>query len=197
MRPWLKAGLGAGVAFSIVGVTFVAVSLFTDISRSTWVALDIVKAVICFAFCGLGGLVAVRHTHRVSSGVAAGALGGAMAGAIVPVSMYLLAYGFLDVVRQYPYEYYDYLQSGASSMQAYLRSPKGHADVVSTSVGLVPLAMLFTTAVGAAMGFLGGTLGKRFLGASPATSRPNTPLQPTSGANKSQLTRRIVSAARG
>ena len=181
MRPWFKAGLSAGAAFSGVGIAFVAVSLFTDISRPTWVVLDNLKGLIGFAFCGLAGFLTARHTQRATSGAAAGALGGAIAGVTVPVSMYVLAYGFLDLVRQYPFEYYDYLHSGAPSVQAYLSSAAGHADVLSTSVGLVPVVGVFAAAVGAVVGFLGGTLGTRFPGASPATTRPNTPLQPRSG----------------
>ena len=197
MRPWLKAGLSAGAVFSMVGIAFVTVSLFTGISRSTWVALDNVKGMIGFGVCGVAGFLTARRTHRASSGAAAGALGGAIAGVTVPVSMYVLAYGFLDSVRQYPFEYYDYLHSGAPSVQAYLSSAKGQADVLSTTVGLVPVVVLFAAALGAAVGCLGGTLGKKFSGASPATTRPNKPLQPTSGADESSQTRRIASTARG
>ena len=196
MRPWLKAGLSAGAAFSVVAIAFVGVSLFADISRPTWVALDNLKGVIGFAFCGLAGFQAARHTQHAGSGAAAGALGGAIAGVTVPVSMYVLAYGFLNHVRQYPFEYYDYLNSGASSVQAYLISAKGHADVLSTSVGLVPVVVVFAAVLGAAVGFLGGTLGRRFSGASPATTQPNSPPQPTSGPDRFSRTRRIASAAR-
>ena len=33
MRAWLKTGISAGAAFSVVGIAFVAMSLFTDVSR--------------------------------------------------------------------------------------------------------------------------------------------------------------------
>jgi hypothetical protein len=75
--------------------------------------------------------------------------------------MYVLAYGFLTLVRQYPFEYYDYVHSGAPSVQAYLISAKGQADILSTTVGLVPVVVAFAAALGAAVGFLGGTLGTR------------------------------------
>jgi hypothetical protein len=191
----MKSGIGAGVAFSAVGIGFVAVSLFTDISRSTWVALDNVKGVIGFAFCGLAGFLTARQTHRLGLGVAAGALGGAIAGVTVPVSTYVLAYEFIDSVRQYPFEYYDFLHSGASTVQAFLLSAKGHADVLSTSIGLVPVVALFAAALGAAVGFLGAFWGRRLSGPFSATRRPNKPLRPTSGEDKSL--RRLASAARG
>lgn len=197
MRSWLKTGLGAGVAFSFVGVTFVAVSLFTDIPRSAWVILDNAQGVIGFGFCALAGLRAARNTHRARSGAAAGALGGVIAGVMVPVSMYVLAYGFLDSLRQYPFEYYDYLNSGASSVQAFLLSSKGHATVLSTSLGLVPVVVAFAALLGGALGYLGGWAGARWPGGPFAAARPNTPLQPPSGADKGSVMRRVVSAARG
>jgi hypothetical protein len=197
MRPWIKAGIAAGAAFSTVGIGFVAVSLFTDISRSTWVTFDSVKGVIGFAFCGVAGLLTARQTHHAGSGAAAGALGGVMAGITVPVSMYVLAYGFIDSVHQYPFEYYDYVSSGALTVQAFLLSTKGHADVLSTSIGLVPVVGLFAAALGGAVGFVGGCLGRGLSGPNPEPTRPNTPLQPTSGKDKSSPIRRVVSAARG
>ena len=160
-------------------------------------ALDNLKGMIGFAFCGLAGFLTARHTGRARSGAAAGALGGAIAGAAVPVSMYVLAYGFLDLVRQYPFEYYDYLRSGAPSVQAYLGSATGRADVLSTSVGLVPVVVPFAAALGAVVGFLGGAVGKRFSAAAPGTTRNNTPSQQTNDADEPSLTSRIASVTRG
>jgi len=197
MRPWLKAGIGAGAAFSAVGLAFVAVSLFTKIGRPTWVVIDNVKGAIGFGFCGLAGWFTGRQTLRATSGAAAGALGGAIAGVIVPVSMYLLAYGFLDSVRQYPFEYYDYLNSGASSVQAFLLSPNGHATVRGTSLGLVPLIAAFAAMLGGAVGYLGGSVGRRWPRVTSTAPRPTKPLQPTSAAGKSLLNRRMVDTAHG
>ncbi len=171
MRPWVKNGLCAGTAFSVVGVAFVAVSLFTDISRSAWLALDQVKGVIGFAFCGLAGVLTALRTRRAGSGAAAGALGGAIAGVTVPVSMYVLAYGFLEAVRQYPFEHYDYLHSGAPSVQAFLRSSQGHATVLGTSLWLAPVVVAFAAILGAAVGYLGGCVGKKWPGVGQGEGR--------------------------
>ena len=197
MRFWLKAGLAAGAAFSLVGIAFVAASLFTDISRSTWQALNSVKGVIGFAFCGFAGLLTTRRTHRARSGAAAGALGGIIAGVTVPVSMHVLTYGFLESVRQYPFEYYDYLHSGARSVQEFLLSPSGHATVQSTSIWLVPVVVVYAALVGAAVGYLGGIVGRRWPGSMSATPRPNKLPQPTTRVRESSLNRRIASAVRG
>ena len=197
MHSWVKAGIWAGTAFSVVGIAFVAMSLFTDISRTTWVVLDNAKGAIGFGFCGLAGFLIGRRKNRAVFCAAAGALGGLMAGITVPVSMYVLAYGFVDAVRQYPFEYYDYLSSGASSVQAFLLSRTGHATVRGTSLGLVPIVMVWAVILGAVMGYLGGRVGRRWPGTAPATTRPNKPLQPTSGADTPVLRSRIASAARG
>ena len=194
---WVKAGLSAGTAFSVVGITFVLVSLFTDVSRPVWVVLDNVKGVIGFGFCGIAGFLVGRRTHHRTSSAMAGALGGLMAGIAVPGSMYVLAYGFIEAVRQYPFEYYDYLSSGASSVQSFLLSPKGHAEVRSTSLGLIPIVVVWATTLGAVMGYFGGRIGQRWSNTAPATTRPNTPLQPTSGEDQSSLRRSVSSAARG
>ena len=177
MRSWVKAGFGAGTAFSVVGIGFVAVSLFTDISRTTWIVLDNAKGAIGFGFCGLAGFLIARRKNRPVFSAAAGALGGLMAGIMVPVSMYVLAYGFVDRVRQYPFEYYDYLSSGAPNVQAFLLSPIGHATVRGTSLGLVPIVMVWAVILGAVMGYLGGRVGRRWPGAAPATTRPNKALR--------------------
>jgi hypothetical protein len=193
---WVKAGIVAGIAFSVVGIAFVTVSLFTDISRSTWVVLDNAKGAIGFGFCGLAGVLIGRRQNRAVFSAAAGGLGGLIAGITVPVSMYVLAYGFVDSVRQYPFEYYDYLRSGASNVQAFLLSANGHETVRGTSLGLVPIVVIWAVTLGAAMGYLGGRIGRRWPGAA-ATTRPNKPLQPTSGADSSALRCTIPSAARG
>lgn len=161
MRAWIKAGLAAGVLFSVVGVTFVAVSLFTEIPRPAWVVLDNVKGVVGFGCCALAGALVARQTGRASFGAAAGALGGTMAGLVVPVSMYVLAYGMLDAVRQYPFEYYDYLSSGAPDIRAFLTSSSGRATVFSTSIGLAPLVASFAAALGGLVGYAGGWAGMR------------------------------------
>jgi len=179
MRAWLKTGLSAGAAFSAMGIAFVGMSLFTDVSRPVWVVLDNVKGAIGFAFCGLAGFLTGRRTLRATAGAAAGALGGVIAGITVPVSMYVLAYGFVAAVRQYPFEYYDYLSSGASSVQAFLLSPGGHATVRGTSLGLVPIVVIWAATLGAAVGYLGGRIGKRWPGTPPAIARPNIALEPT------------------
>lgn len=87
--------------------------------------------------------------------------------------MYVLAYGFIDSVRQYPFEYHDYLSSGASTVQAFLLSPKGHADVLNTSIGLVPVAAMFGAALGGAAGCLGGPVGRERSGPTGGTTRLN------------------------
>jgi hypothetical protein len=181
VQAWLKAGLSAGAAFSAVGIAFVLLSLFTEISRPMWMVLDNVKSVIGFGFCGIAGFLAGRQTHRATSGARAGAVGGMIAGITVPVSIYVLAYGFVEAVRQYPFEYYDYLSSGAPSVQAFLLSPDGNATVRGTSLGLVPVAVVWAATLGAAVGYLGGRMGTRRPGTAAAAARPNTPLQPASG----------------
>ena len=197
MRAWLKAGLGAGAAFSVVGIAFVGISLFTDVSRPMWVVLDNVKGVIGFAFCGVAGFLTGRRTQRAIMGAAAGALGGAIAGITVPVSMYALAYGFVEAVRQYPFEYFDYVSSGASSVQAFLMSSGGHATVRGTSLGLAPIVVVWAATLGAAMGYLGATIGRRWPGRAAATTRPDRTLRPTSGEDPSLPIRRVMTAARG
>ena len=159
-------------------------------------ALDNVKGVIGFGFCGVAGFLTARHPHRSSSAAAAGALGGAIAGVTLPVSMYMLAYGLIDFVRQYPFEHYDYLHSGAASAQAFLLSPSGHATVLGTSLGLVPVVVAFAAILGATIGYLGGRVGRRWPGATPATTRPNQP-EPATGTDESSATWRMTSAARG
>jgi len=197
MRSWVKTGGVAGIAFSFVGIAFVAVSLFTDISRTAWVALDNAKGAVGFGFCGLAGFAVGRRQTRTVLSAAAGGLGGLMAGITVPVSMYVLAYGFVKAVRQYPFEYYDYLSSGATNVQAFLLSPSGHETVRGTSLGLVPIVVIWAVTLGAVIGYLGGRIGRRWQGEAAATTRPNKPLQPTNGGDKSPLTRRIANAARG
>jgi len=197
MRSWVRAGGIAGIAFSVVGIAFVAVSLFTDISRNAWVVLDNTKGAIGFGFCGLAGFTVGRRHPRSVLSAAAGALGGLIAGILVPVSMYVLAYGFVEAVRQYPFEYYDYLSSGATNVQAFLMSPSGRATVRGTSLGLVPIVVIWAVTLGAVMGYLGGRIGRRWQSETAAMTRPDKPLQPTSGADGSSIARTIASAARG
>ena len=197
MQAWLKTGLSAGAAFSAVGIAFVGISLFTDVSRPVWVVLDNAKGAIGFAFCGLAGFLTGRRTLRARAGAAAGALGGVIAGITVPVSMYVLAYGFIDAVRQYPFEYYDYLSSGASNVQVFLLSTGGHATVRSTSLGLVPIVVIWAATFGAGVGYVGGSIGKRWSGTVSTAARPIKPLPPTSGDDPSSRILRIASASRG
>jgi hypothetical protein len=103
-----------------------------------------------------------------------------MAGIAVPLSMYVLAYGFIDAVRQYPFEYYDFLNSGAASVQAFLLSPSGQATVRGTSLGLIPIVVVWAATLGAAMGYLGGSVGKRWPHRASANTQRNRSQQATS-----------------
>ena len=178
MRSWLTTGIGAGIAFAAIGIAFVAVSLFTDVSRTTWIVLDNAKGVIGFGLCGLAGFLLGRQGQRAALGASAGAVGGLIAGITVPVSMYVLAYGFVDAVRQYPFEYYDYLNSGAANVQAFLLSPDGHATVRSTSLALVPVVVVWAAVLGAAMGYLGGRVGSHWRRGSAAANAVAVPPAP-------------------
>jgi hypothetical protein len=175
MKSWVKCGVAAGAAFTAVGVAFVAVSLFTGVSHSTWLVLDEAKGFVGFGLCCLAGYVTTRGTRDARSGAAAGALGGAIGGIAVPASIYVLAYAFLGAVRQYPFDHYDYLGSGAANAQEYLQSAQGHATVLGSSVFLIPVVVLMAVLLGGALGYIGGSIETRrasIAEASAASSEP-------------------------
>ena len=155
-QQWIVPGIAGGLAFSVLSVVFGAVSLFTEVDRPSWLILNNLTAVPGFIFCGVAGSAAARATGHRSSGAAAGTLAGTIAAVVISVAPYALAYGFIDAVRQYPFEYFDVLNSGAPSIRAFLLSDEGRATVFSTSVGLVPVVAFFSAAVGALVGLFGG-----------------------------------------
>jgi hypothetical protein len=85
----------AGVSFSLV---FIAVSLFTGISREWWAVLNQAKGVLVFGLCAVAGFVAYRQCRSLKSGAVCGCVAGTLAGFLVPLFIYLVTYVFLDHV---------------------------------------------------------------------------------------------------
>ncbi len=74
-----RTGTALGLAASTAGVAFVAISLFTDVTRATWLALNDLMALFALACCAAAGFLAVRTTRRARTGALAGALCGGIA----------------------------------------------------------------------------------------------------------------------
>jgi hypothetical protein len=77
------------------------------------------------------------------------------------VTLYVLAFGFTDSLRQYPYEHYDFRSSGAATIQEFLRSAKGRATVTETTLGLLPIVLPLAAALGAFSAAVGGFIGQK------------------------------------
>ena len=105
------------------------ISLFVVTDRWTWVALNQIKGVIGFALCGLAGFLCLHRGCTLRSAFVSGLIGGSMAAIAYPLSIYLLAYGFLDWVQQYPFEYHSMLGSGMTDPHEFLLSDRGRATV--------------------------------------------------------------------
>ncbi|MCI0337907.1 MAG: formylglycine-generating enzyme family protein [Acidobacteria bacterium] len=159
----LRYGLIFGALFPTIGVAFIALSVFTDVNRPLWLGLNQIKGILCFGLCGFAGLLIGRQTGNVKMAALAGMLAGAMGGAVVSAALYIIPYGFIDHVRQYPFEHYSYLNSGATNIREYLLSERGRATVTETSIGLVPVIAPIAALLGAAVAALGGWVGKRKL----------------------------------
>jgi hypothetical protein len=157
---WWKASLLCGAAFAVLGVTFVAISLFTDVPRTAWQVLNQSKGLLGFGLCGFTGAWLSVRGCTVGRAALAGGLGGLCAGVLVPVSMYTLAYGFIDHVVQYPFEYHSMVHSGARTAQEYLCSATGSETVRETSLGLVPLVAVWAAVQGAVLGAVGAWAGR-------------------------------------
>ena len=159
-NPVVRYGLAFGIFFALVGIIFVLISIFTDINRPLWVVLNQVKGVICFGLCGLGGVLVVRRTERVKTATLTGLLTGTIGSLVVTAALYVVPYGFIDHVRQYPFEHYSYINSGAANIKEYLLSERGRATVTSTSIGLIPIVIPIAALLGAAVATFGGWIGK-------------------------------------
>jgi len=162
MQVWVRYGAMAGAAFAIVGIGFVGLSLFTDVPRSTWLTLNQLKGAVGFGLCALAGGLVGRRARPLREAGAAGALAGLVAGISVPLAIYLLSFGFLDAVRQYPFEYHDILSSDAPSARAFLESPGGRATATATSLGLLPVIAIWAAVQGGLLGAGAGWLGRRW-----------------------------------
>lgn len=157
----LRYGLAFGALFGVVGIAFVFISVFTDIGRPLWLGVNQIKGVVCFGLCGLAGLLVARRTKSVKAAMLTGMLAGAIGGVAVPAALYALPYGFIDHVRQYPFEHYSYLNSGATNIREYLLSARGRETVTSTSIGLMPIVSPLAAGLGAILASLGGWIGRK------------------------------------
>ncbi|HEX2488247.1 MAG TPA: hypothetical protein VHR27_02530 [Blastocatellia bacterium] len=152
----VRYGLIFGSLFSAIGVVFIALSVFTYIKGPLWLGLNQIKGVLCFGLCCIAGLLIGRRTGNVRMAALAGMLAGAIGGAVVSAALYIIPYGFIDHIRQYPFEHYSYLNSGATNIHEYLLSVKGRATVRETSIGLAPLVATIAALLGATVAALGG-----------------------------------------
>ncbi len=159
---WMKQGVFFGTAFALLGVAFVLVSTMTDIERPTWLVLNQLKGALGFGLCAWAGFRVARSTGSVRAAAVAGLLAGAIGGLAVPLSMYGVAYGLMPHLRQYPFEYHDFMSSGLPTVQAFLLSPSGRAEVTSTTVELAPLVALLASVLGASVAATAGVVARKF-----------------------------------
>lgn len=161
-RVWLAHGLAFGFAFGALGLAFVLLSTLTGIERPVWLVLNQVKGIVGFGLCGLGGFLVARRTGSIGMAARTGLVAGAVGGLLVPLCMYAVAFGLLPHLEQYPFEHHDFVRSGASTVQEFLLSAQGRAEVTSTTVDLAPLVAVIGAALGAAAGAVGGVIAQRF-----------------------------------
>ena len=159
-HPEVRHGLTAGFLFGIVAVSFVLISTFTNISRATWVTLHNVQGVLLVAFCLSAGFWAAHRTGRWSAAVVASTVACVLAAFLELAAQGIVAYGFTDYLRQYPFEYYDFISSGAPTLKAYLYSGKGIYDYTWTAGVCLLFGVVFGAVVGGVAGLIRRACGR-------------------------------------
>jgi hypothetical protein len=159
-RQCLQIGLTCGCGFCFIAVSFAALSLFTDIGRATWVVLNHVKGALGFSLCALAGFLCTRRGHSFREAGLSGLLAAAMAAVAYPVSIYALAYGGLDSVRQYAFEYHSMLYSGLTDARQFLLSERGRAAAFETTIGLIPIVLVWAGLQGGLLALAGGAVAR-------------------------------------
>ncbi len=153
-HAWIRIGLGYGVAFLVVGVLFVILSLFTTVDRGWWERANLAKGIVGFGLCAVAGVHVAHRRGLPREAAGAGALAGALAGIAVPLAIYGLAYAGLTHLQQYPFEYFDMRHAGFTDAAAYLRSSGGRATVTQTTIGLVPIVAVWATLQGGLLAWM-------------------------------------------
>jgi len=155
-------GVAAGLSFAAVGVLFVLISLFTEISRPVWEALSIVKSVLGFSICAaMGWLMGLRDAPWTRAALN-GLLAGGIAGVFVPVSIYVLTYAWIDQVQQYPFEHYSMQSSGSRTAREFLESSRGRQIVTETTLELAPVVATWTGLQAALLAGAAAEAGRRW-----------------------------------
>jgi len=159
MSSAFKYGLAGAGVLAAIEVTFVSISVLTNIPRSSWEILSAAEAVLGLLCCACVGLLAVRPDGSKLAAAGAGLLVGALGWLVAAVAVYSVTYGLLDYVRQFPFVHYDQLPDPSPSAQAFLRSESGHRNVFEMFISTIPLIVPLGAVVGAAAGFVGGLIG--------------------------------------
>ncbi len=155
----LRTALQQGWRFGLVlGGIWIAYDLINNLGHLDPTGYARLNTALPIALVGLYGWAGLRRGHatgQVRTGILA-AVGASLIGSLIAVSSLWIVTGlFLDTIRHNPYMIDDFRRSGMASMDAFIVDD----NLVPTFLGPV-----FSLALGAAVGALGGVLGKWFHG---------------------------------
>jgi hypothetical protein len=151
----LKTALQQGWRFGLVlGGIWVAYDLINNLGHLGATGYGRLNTALPIALVGLYAWAGLRRgysTGQVRTGILA-AVGASLIGSVIAISSLWIVTGlFLDTIRHNPYMIEDFRRSGMASMDAFIVDD----NLVPTFLGPV-----FSVLLGAAVGTLGGVIGK-------------------------------------
>ena len=153
----LRATLGHGWRYGLIlGGVWVAYNLINNLGNLDAAGYHLLNGSLFPILVGIYGWAGLRRayqTGRITTGTLT-AIGAGLISAVIAISaLWIVTYVFIDTIRNNPFMIEDYRRSGAPSMDAFIFND----NLVPTFVG-----PFFLLALGAAVGTLGGMIGKWF-----------------------------------
>lgn len=155
MLPAFQLGLRYGLVMGILTMVDIYAGTMTTMSRTNWMFAQTVLGLVTMYICGWTGLKAFKPSgDRLWLSALAGGLAGLTGTMLFTFTLFTVAYGLTDRLRQFPFASVDFVKNG-QSVAEYVRSAAGARDLWNMTV-----AGLLRVPLGAGFGAIGGLIGR-------------------------------------
>jgi hypothetical protein len=153
--PAFQLGLRYGLIIGILSMVDIYLGTMTPMQRTHWMFAQTVLGLLTMYLCGWAGMKAFRPSgERLTASALAGGMTGLTGTMLFTFTLFTVAYGLTDQLRQFPFATNDFVKAG-QSVADYVRSADGIRDVWN-----VTLAGLLRAPLGAGFGAIGGLVAR-------------------------------------
>lgn len=150
LRPVLRPAIAAGIAIGVLWLAFNLVNNLVNLDAVGVSELDAIHLSLLVALLGVAGFWGAWQTGRARMGALAGGFAALLGAAIGIVTLFIITFLFIDMIRQNTFMIDDFQRSGMQSMDVF---------IVEDALGGAFFGGLLSLLLGATLGAIGGLIG--------------------------------------